>query len=165
MRLCVIRHGIAIDRNDPACPPDPERYLTKQGRDRTQEAARGLRALELKPDALLTSPYLRARQTAEIVAKALDMPVDTFHVTDALLPWARPEELFRELRRLDAGCVACFGHAPNVDGLIAYALGLDHAATSLKKAGAALLTLETLSPPWGALEWLMPARALRRLGS
>ena len=67
MRLYLMRHGIAIDREDPDCPSDPERYLTPKGIQRTRAAARGLRALRVKPTALLTSPFVRAVQTGEVV--------------------------------------------------------------------------------------------------
>ncbi len=73
MRLYLMRHGIAIDREDPDCPPDPERYLTPKGIQRTRAAARGLRALRVKPTALLTSPFVRAVQTGEIVCEVLGL--------------------------------------------------------------------------------------------
>ena len=65
MLLYLVRHGIAMDREDPNCPPDTERALTPRGMKRTHAAALGLLALKVKPDAALTSPgWLRAAQTA-----------------------------------------------------------------------------------------------------
>ena len=69
MRLYLMRHGIAIDREDPDCPEETQRYLTAKGTQRTRSAAHGLADLGVKPAGLLTSPYIRAVQTAEIVAK------------------------------------------------------------------------------------------------
>ena len=68
MNLYVVRHGIAIPPEDPACPPDPERWLTPKGVERTREMAQGLRALDVRPEVFLTSPYVRAVQTAAVVA-------------------------------------------------------------------------------------------------
>src|SRR5581483_8354066 len=83
MRLYLMRHGIAIDREDPDCPPDPERFLTPKGIQRTRAAARGLRALRVKPAALLTSPYVRAVQTGEIVCEVLGLDAKQLRTTDA----------------------------------------------------------------------------------
>ena len=55
MMLYLVRHGIAIDRDDPACPAEAERYLTEEGLKRTREAARGIRRLLDRPATLLSS--------------------------------------------------------------------------------------------------------------
>ena len=73
MRLYLMRHGIAIDREDPDCPTEEERYLTSKGIDRTRSAAHGLAELKVKPAVLLTSPLVRAVQTGEIVCEVLDL--------------------------------------------------------------------------------------------
>ena len=70
MEIYVVRHGIAIDREDPKCPPDPERYLTEEGIEKTKRVAAAVAALSSTPDVLLSSPYVRATQTAEIFAAA-----------------------------------------------------------------------------------------------
>src|SRR5258707_3959262 len=72
MQLYIVRHGIAIDREDPKCPPDPERYLTEEGVQKTKQVAKGVAALGVTADLFLTSPYVRAAQTAEIFAGAFD---------------------------------------------------------------------------------------------
>ena len=76
MEIYVVRHGIAIDREDPKCPPDPERYLTEEGIEKTKRVAAAVAALTASPDLLLSSPYVRAMQTAEIFAAALDYPAN-----------------------------------------------------------------------------------------
>ena len=76
MELYIVRHGIAIDREDPKCPADPERYLTEEGVEKTKGVAKGLAALGVAPGLFLTSPYTRALQTAEIFADALDYAQD-----------------------------------------------------------------------------------------
>lgn len=164
MRLYVMRHGVAIDATDPQSPPDPERYLTPKGIAKTREAALGLAQLGVTPTVWLSSPYRRALQTAEVVAEVLKFPAEKIRQTAALKPPASPSALFVELARLRAREVIVFGHAPNVDLVIARALGARDPLTSLKKAGVALIELDAPAPARGSLVWLLPPKALRLLG-
>lgn len=161
MQLYLVRHGIAINREDPDSPPEAERFLTEKGIQKTRAAAEGLKALELEPAALLTSPYLRAVQTAEIFCEVLGLRSLKLRRTDALLPEAAPADLFRELRRLHAREVMCFGHAPNLDLLIAHAAGAPRQITELKKAGVACLALPGHAPGQGSLVWIATPKMLR----
>ncbi len=163
MRLYLMRHGIAITREDPECPPEPERHLTPKGIDKTRAAANGLRALKINPDVVLTSPYLRAVQTAEITCVSLEIPVSRIRHTETLLPGASPQMLFEELSKAKADEVICFGHAPNLDEVIALAVHASKPFTELKKAGAACLEIDSISPIDGRLIWLLTSRALREL--
>src|ERR1700730_8265420 len=99
MELYIVRHGIAIDREDPKCPPDPERFLTEEGIEKTKQVARGVAELGAAPDLLLSSPYVRAMQTAEIFANALEYSKQKIRRTDLLLPGAESLQLFRELAK------------------------------------------------------------------
>ena len=163
MRLHLFRHGIAIDREDAACPSEHDRFLTPKGIAKTQAAAQGLRALGLKPNVILTSPLLRAVQTAEIVCEALGYPVKKLRQIDALKSDAKPADLFDELSGLKADEVICVGHAPNLDELIAFAVGSHTAVTSLKKAGLGSLDMESFSPPHGTIIGIYSAKTLRSL--
>lgn len=163
MRLYLMRHGIAIDREDPDCPSEPERYLTPKGIQRTRAAARGLRALRIKPAALLTSPYVRAVQTGEVVCEVLGLDPKQLRTTDALKPEAKPARLAEELGRL-GGEVICFGHAPHMDEFITHALKATAPFTALKKSGVACLDIDSLAPLRATLFWLLTSRILRRLG-
>jgi phosphohistidine phosphatase len=165
MEIYVVRHGIAIDREDPKCPPDPERYLTEEGIEKTKRVAAAVAALGATPDLLLSSPYVRAMQTAEIFASALDYSKQKIRRTDLLLPGAEPSLFFRELvKDKHTSTLFVFGHAPQLDDIIAAALGSKHHITSLKKAGVALVELKRVSPPNGQLVWLAPPKLLRRAG-
>jgi phosphohistidine phosphatase len=165
MEIYVVRHGIAIDREDPKCPPDPERYLTEEGIEKTKRVAAAVAALSTTPDLLLSSPYVRAMQTAEIFAAALDYPKPKIRRTDLLLPGSEPTLFFRELAKdKQTSTLFIFGHAPQLDDLIASAIGSKHHITSLKKAGVALIELKRVSPPNGQLLWLAPPKLLRRAG-
>jgi len=165
MQLYIVRHGIAIDREDPKCPPDPERYLTEEGIEKTRQVARGVAALDAKAGLFLTSPYVRARQTAEIFADTLGYAKQKIRHSDLLLPGAEPSFLFRELaKEKQASSVFLFGHAPQLDDLIATALSSKKHLTALKKAGVALIELKRVSPPIGVLVWLATPKLLRVRG-
>ena len=164
MQLYIVRHGIAIDREDPKCPPDPERYLTEEGVEKTRQVAKGVAALGATAELLLSSPYVRAMQTAEIFASELDYAKQKIRRTDLLLLGAEPSLLFRELARdKQVSSIFLFGHAPQLDDIIATALGSKRHITSLKKAGVALVELNRLSPPIGLLAWLATPKILRRV--
>jgi phosphohistidine phosphatase len=165
MHIYVVRHGIAIDRDDPKCPPEAERYLTEEGISKTKAVARGLAELGVTADLLLSSPYVRAFQTAEIFAGALGYAKQKIRRTDLLLPSADAGLLFRELAKdKDVAEVILFGHGPQVDDIVALAMGVKHPFTALKKAGVALLEMKRLTPPSGELVWLGTPKMLKRVG-
>jgi phosphohistidine phosphatase len=165
MQLYIVRHGIAIDREDPKCPSDPERYLTEEGIEKTKQVAKGMAALGITGNLFVTSPYVRAAQTAEIFASALEYAKQKIRRTDLLLPGAEPSLLFRELAKdKQASSVFLFGHAPQLDDVISTALGSKKHITTLKKAGVALVELKRVSPPMGVLVWLSIPKLLRRAG-
>ena len=165
MDLYIVRHGIAIDREDPKCPSDPERYLTEEGIEKTKQIAKGLAALGATADLFLSSPYVRAMQTAEICADALEYPKAKIRRTDLLLPGAEPAMLFRELAKdKQSSSVFLFGHAPHMDDFIAHALKATAPFTALKKSGVACLDIDSLSPLRATLFWMLTSRILRRLG-
>jgi phosphohistidine phosphatase len=165
MQLYIVRHGIAIDREDPKCPPDPDRYLTQEGMEKARQVAKGVAEIGVAPDLLLSSPYVRALQTAEIFAGELDYSKNKISKSDLLLPGAEPIQLFRELAKdKDLSAVFVFGHAPHLDDVIATSLGSRHHISSLKKSGVALVELKRLVPPSGELLWLATPKLLRKAG-
>jgi phosphohistidine phosphatase len=164
MLLYLLRHGIAIDRDDPECPADAERWLTREGQEKTRMVARGLKRLGLKPQLILSSPLVRAVQTAEIAALELGCPKGKIQQTRELVPEADPAGLLQELSRLKKDEVLCAGHAPHLDELIARAVGARSGLTSLKKAGAACVEFDSPAASHGELIWLFPPKVLRLLG-
>jgi phosphohistidine phosphatase len=165
MQLDIGRHGIAIDREDPNCPPDPERFLTSEGVDKSSQVAKGVAEVGAVPDLMLSSPYLRAFQTAEIFAAALEYSKSKIRKTELLLPGSEPLQLFRELSKdKQLSSVFLFGHAPQLDDILATSLGAKHHLTALKKAGVALVELKRLVPPSGQLIWLATPKLLRKAG-
>jgi phosphohistidine phosphatase len=164
MQLYIVRHGIAIDREDPECPPEAERYLTAEGIARTKQVAKAIAAMGIHVDLMISSPYVRATQTAAIFAKALDYPEQKIRHAESLLPGAEPGAFLLELaREKSVSSVFCFGHAPHVDGLLAAAVGAARHITSMKKAGVAYIELKRLSPPNGQLVWLIAPKVVRKM--
>lgn len=162
MILYIVRHGIAVDKTDPKAPPDPERPLTAKGIQKTRAAALGLKELDVKPDVLITSPYVRAAQTAEIFAEALGFPTAKVRVTDSLKPPANPADFIKEISHLKGKEAMCFGHAPHLDQLIAQMVGARGVFTELKKAGVACLEHTGTHSTWRMVSILTP-KVLRQL--
>jgi phosphohistidine phosphatase len=163
MHVYLIRHGIAVDREDPKCPPDTERPLTPKGIKRAHAAAQGLRALDVTPNAVLTSPWLRAAQTAEIFCEVIGYPARKIIRTNTLKGSSAPVDLLHELQSLKAKVVFCFGHEPHLHLVLAHVLHTNAKITELKKAGIAVLELERIAPPEGRLLALYPPGTLRLL--
>lgn len=167
MRLYIVRHGIAVDRADPAATTDEERWLTDEGKAKTRLVALGLQALGVEIDAIFSSPLVRARQTAEVLAKVLH-PARRLRLTENLEPGFSLEALCDEISRAEgAQNVMLVGHEPDLGEMISTLVwGDDSGLVQMKKAGVALLALSGLPPsPRGVvLKWLLPPRALIALG-
>lgn len=163
MRVILFRHGIAVDHADPSCPADAERPLTATGIDRTRLAVHGLARLGVAPTVILTSPYVRARQTAEIVAEELAVSHELV-LLDELVPSADPREFPHLIAPYIGEDVLVAGHNPHLSCVVSLlAAGRTDPIVWLKKAGAAAVDLDE-SLTSGELVWLLPPRALRRLG-
>lgn len=164
MNIYLFRHGISIDRADPACPADPERFLTDKGKKRTRAAAAGVASLGVSCDAVISSPYLRARQTAEIVAKALKYG-DEIETDDALI-WSRPPgDIAANLEGRREAAIMLVGHAPHLDELAGWLVGAGRAVTQMKKASLLVLECEALRRGGAIIAGYYPPRALRALSS
>lgn len=162
MKLYLVRHGIAVARTDPKCPPEARRPLTPEGIQKTRAAALGLKALKIRPDLLITSPFVRAAETAEIFAEALGISRQKIRTSDALKPMADPAEFAKEIAQIRGREVMCFGHAPHLDLMIAHLVGAPMALTELKKAGVACLERVAPRGKWW-LRWVLKPRILRQL--
>lgn len=145
--------------------PDDERPLTKGGRDKMRQIARGLMQLVPTIDVLATSPLLRARQTAEILADAYGGP--RIAMVKSLAPDEAPAAFLDWLRGQGAsGTIAGVGHEPDVGLLVSWLLA--SARTSFiefKKGAACLLAFERRPQAGGAiLRWALTPSQLRRIG-
>ena len=162
MLLYLLRHGIAIPGDRPGGPPDGDRPLTADGALRTRKAARGLRRLGVAPGRVLSSPFRRAVETARIAMQVLGTPRARCRTTVTLLPDRPADAVLALVRRSNARNVLCVGHAPNLDLVLAAAIGSEAPVTALRKAGAAAIEIVRGR---GRLVWLLEPKALRRLGA
>lgn len=162
MRLYVMRHGVAMDRHDPAAPSDPERPLTADGSERTRLAVLGLVRLGVRVERVLTSPYLRATQTAAIAAEPLGVPRANIETLDALAPAQSIDDAVAAIEATGVRATLVVGHAPELDALIARLVGATQPLTALKKAGVAVLDVR--GPSGGRLLAVYEPKVLRQLG-
>jgi len=160
--LYIVRHGIAVDRTDPNSPPDPERPLTARGIKKTRLAALGLAKFGIQPESFITSPLVRAVQTAEIFAEALGFAPSRIRTSEHLKPAADPAEFLKELSRVKAKEAICFGHAPHLDTMVSQLAGARGVFTSMKKAGVACFERGAAQGRW-ELVWLVTPKTLRQL--
>lgn len=154
MRLLIVRHAIAVPHGTPGIP-DEERPLTDDGRRKFRRVARGMATLVRRPAALLTSPHLRARQTAELLAEAWkriepqpepSLASGDFAGLEAVLARYRPEQL-----------VAIVGHEPHLSGLLAHLVDARAPERfAFRKGGAALVELKGALSEGGMLHWFAP---------
>jgi phosphohistidine phosphatase len=159
-RLYLVRHAVAEERG-PSWPDDTLRPLTERGQRRFARAAAGFVRLEGVPDSILTSPLVRARQTAELLSSAADdASIDT---QPALSPGEPPAALLAKVRALRADRIALVGHEPDLGQLAAVLLGASR-PLPFKKGGICRIDVEWQGKAKGTLVWFLPPAALRRLG-
>ena len=163
MELYILRHGLAGEFGDPRYPDDSQRPLTAEGKRKMLQAALGMKALGINFDMALSSPYLRARQTAEIVCRQLDL-LEKLQITENLEPGRDPRKLIAEINENDPNDkkVLVTGHEPFLSGLIAYLISGSHSSGIEFKKGA-LCKLEIEGLKYGrcaALHWLLTSKQL-----
>jgi len=163
MDLYILRHGIAVEPGTPGYETDADRPLTPEGERKLRQIADAMRALELSFDLILSSPYLRARQTAEIVAATLGAR-KRLEMSDALTPSGSIKKLVELLKRREPSpeSVLLVGHEPYLSELISLLLsGKESFAVVMKKGGLCKLTTESLKPGRCAtLQWLLTPKQM-----
>lgn len=165
MNVLVIRHGPARDAKawSASGRDDRLRPLSPDGKKDMRQAASGMATLQPRVDVVATSPFVRAAQTAAIIASEYGCEVVT---VDAL---AQAEDPLRTLdwigtQRSDS-TVALVGHEPHLSALVSYLLaGKKTPFVELKNGGACLLETPSLPPGSFTLKWLLTRRELVRLG-
>jgi len=169
VELLIIRHAAAEDRDAFAATgaPDEDRPLTDRGRRRMRAAARGLATLVPRIDLLATSPWLRARETAEIIGRACRPRASAPVVTDLLVPGVDYDKLRHWLAaESKLRVVALVGHEPHVSHFLGWLLtgSASRELTSFKKGAVASLRVDPAMPPGQAtLAWFLTPRHLRTL--
>jgi phosphohistidine phosphatase len=165
MECVLLRHGIAVERDEWE-GTDGDRPLTERGAKRVAQAAAGLNRLDVQPIHVLSSPLVRAIETAKIVHSVLGVR-SAIEIVDELLPDAPPTRLLSILRKCSPESLVLFiGHEPHL-GMAASVLlsGRVSASFPLKKAGACLIELSIPAKPGqGVLRWWLTPGQLRAMG-
>lgn len=167
MDVLVVRHGVALDRVEAESQgvTEAERPLTAEGQRRTKGVARGLSKRVPEVAVLISSPLLRARQTAELLRERY-RGLGCIE-TEALLPDAEPRALEQVLNAHGSQpVVAVVGHEPHLSGWVGWSLtGEQRSIVDLRKGGACLLRFDgAVAAGAGRLHWLLTPALARRLG-
>lgn len=172
LSVYLVRHAIAAERGE-AFPDDTVRPLTRKGRARMRLAVAGLRTLKPGIEVILTSPLVRAAQTAAILAAGLPGGVPVCP-SPALAPGRGPLDVAQALGALKkVSAVALVGHEPDLGALGAWLIGA-RAPLVFRKGGIARIDIESLEPlaslgstksaaPEATLVWLATPAMLRAL--
>ena len=158
-QLFLIRHGVAEERGD-AWPDDAKRPLSEDGIERFQKSARGLARLDVWIDVVLTSPLVRARQTAEIVASAFD-PRPSIITIESLAPGGSYASLVADLEKHGRKTrIALVGHEPGIGELGARLIGSRH-SFEFKKGAVCRIDVDEIPPVGpGDLRWFLTPKVM-----
>ncbi|MFI5182434.1 MAG: phosphohistidine phosphatase SixA [Thermoanaerobaculia bacterium] len=162
MKIHLLRHAEAEDASPSG--RDADRRLTDAGKKRMRLVAKAIAKMDPKYDAVLVSPLVRSRQTAEPVAAACGFR-KTLLETKSLLPNADPEAILVELSRLGAASVLLVGHQPHFGRLLGrLATGRRDAEIPMKKAGLAEIEIDgDPSIAHAELRWLLSPHLLEEM--
>jgi phosphohistidine phosphatase len=162
MKLYILRHGDAVEPGDPRYR-EAERPLTPKGKQRTKQLAHLLHRIEVSFDAILSSPLTRARETAEIVARNLEIE-GRLRVSEFLSPSGSMEKLVLEVDSIRPvpGAVLLVGHEPYLSSFVSLlCTGAPGLPVTLKKGALCRLEVSRLAcAKCAELEWLVQPRLL-----
>jgi phosphohistidine phosphatase len=154
MLIYVLRHAIAED----AAPggSDSARALTSEGRKKLSSVLERAKKAGTSPSIILTSPYVRARQTARMAAQAFDRE-DGVIETSALVPSGSPDLVWDEISEYRSeGQIMVVGHEPLLSELVSFLLSAPALRVDMRKAALVAISMESLrGAPRGVLQWML----------
>jgi phosphohistidine phosphatase len=165
MRIYLIRHGNAVDPGTPSYDEDSQRPLTERGRDKMNKIASALKKMKVKPDLIVSSPYVRARQTAEILAKVMKYK-KSIMFSEALVPITDADELVGEINeKYTVDELVLVSHEPCISNLIGTLTANNpNICINIKNGGVCCLSADDLHLERTAvLEWLLTPKLLSAL--
>lgn len=165
MKIYLMRHGIASEPGDSRFEVDAQRPLTAEGHDKIGKIAHALKALDIKPDLILSSPYIRAEQTATILVKEFDIK-EKLKFSDLLVPDGKAEAIISQIvENYIVDELLIVGHEPCLSLLIgALAAGHPDLAINMKKGGVCCLSASDLRVERRAIiEWLLTPKILLKV--
>jgi len=160
--LFILRHGEAGNRMT-VVEEDSERPLTTEGRTEMQKIAKSLKAVGLQTNQIVTSPLKRARETAEIAAKILN--ISTLEEWNELKPEGSKAALYRKLERLERNSrLILVGHEPYLTSMMGEIIGTTSPKIVLKKGGVAKVRITSFTPRIsGELRWLLTPKIMTKM--
>jgi phosphohistidine phosphatase len=167
MNLYLLRHGLAVEPGTRGFSNDSERPLTPKGERKLWRIAEAMEALKLSFDVILSSPYKRARQTAEIVAEAFNAR-KKLESSETLAPSGDPKKLLKRLVDMSPAPedVLLVGHEPYLSELVSLLVSGERGLSVVMKKGG-LCKLEVSSPRAGrcaSLAWLLTPKQMSLMG-
>ena len=158
MEVYLLRHGIAD--NDSPTGRDADRPLTDEGRRKLRDVMKVVAAAGVRPDALVSSPFVRARQTAEIVREMLGCKDDLLF-TEALVPDSDPQAVWQEIRTIHhrSPSILLASHEPLMSRCMAYFLKSQELLVDFKKGAIVRIDFDHMGvQPRGVLKWMLVPR-------
>jgi phosphohistidine phosphatase len=166
MNIFILRHGIAVERGTKGFEKDSERPLTSKGKRQLRKSAAAMKGMKLRFSLILSSPYERAKRTAEIVAGELKLK-KKLKFTDTLKYESNPEDMIGEIMRLkpQPKDLLLVGHEPYLSRLVSLLVsGTTDMAMDLKKGGLGKLEAERVHPGKCAkLVWLLTPKQMKEM--
>jgi phosphohistidine phosphatase len=160
--LYLVRHGVAVSHGSPGISSDAERGLSNKGIVKVRRNARALACIGVEMDEIWTSPLIRARQTADLLAEGLQITAPV-RVVEYLQPEGKFEALTSELEQhLEQAGIALVGHEPYLGELATYLLtGVRSSSFRFKKGGVACIEVYDATPPIHCqLRWLVTPKQM-----
>jgi phosphohistidine phosphatase len=162
LELYLVRHGVAAERGE-EYPDDSKRPLTSRGITRLKKEAKALETLDVGFDVIISSPLVRARQTADVLAETLKSKPPVIQ-SDSLAPAGTPTAVMQDLaKHARKARIALVGHEPNMGELAARLIGA-RTPLDFKKGAVCRIDFEVLPPKGlGQLRWFVTPRMLRAI--
>lgn len=160
LQVYLLRHGIAEEAK--AGMADRDRALVAEGRKKLRPVLEAAKSAGAAPELIVTSPYLRARQTAEIARQILGGELVE---SNSLIPSSQPEAVWTEMRaHYDAAQMMLVGHEPLFSRLMAYLLGTPELDVDFKKGAVARIDFDggLGVQPRGGLRWFVTSRLVAK---
>ncbi len=154
MKIYILRHGIAEEAQ--GSQPDSERALTPEGKKKLRSVLRTAKAAGVAASLILSSPYKRALQTAQLASEVLSYKGELLQ-TKTLEPGSQPRVVWDEIRvHKDEAEILLAGHEPLFSRLTAYLLGCPELQIDFKKGALACVEIDSFSAePHGVLKWML----------